>query len=343
MQKVWYRKSTASWYTTFTGNGGEQKQMKLLKGPNDRAHRELAEQKLLEELRIRPAPKLASDKTPDWITAGGLIKGFLCHSRKEHEPDTYRWYKSLLKGFYRLHASVRLSQLSKKHVLTWVKKAGYNPTSANRAIGALKRAFNWAVEEEFIRSNPISHVRKPKSLVRDRKLTPEERQLILTSIRGPAFRIFVEAMTLTGCRPGEVARIQANDFDAEKGIWVLNKHKTVKKTGKPRIVYLCPEAVELTKRVIAACPDMGPIFRNSRKQPWTRNAVRIRFRNLRKKFPQLKSVVAYTYRSSFATDALELGIADTTVAALLGHTNTNTLHKFYARLSHKVGHLILQR
>jgi len=181
-------------------------------------------------------------------------------------------------------------------------------------------------------------VRKPKALTRDRTLTREERELILGSIRDEAFRRFVTALTLTGCRPGEVARVTANCFDDKDGVWVLAEHKTAKKTGKPRVIYLPPEAVTLTRELIARHPE-GPLFLNSRGKPWSRNAVRIRFTRLRKKFPQLKGVVAYTYRSSFATDALESGVQDATVAALLGHTNTATLHKFYARLSHRVGHL----
>lgn len=82
-----------------------------------------------------------------------------------------------------------------------------------------------------------------------------------------------------------------------------------------------------------------PLFLNSKGKAWTRNAVRIRFRNLQKKHPELKGVVAYTYRASFATDALEQGVQDASVAALLGHTNTATLHKFYARLSERVEQL----
>ena len=163
--------------------------------------------------------------------------------------------------------------------------------------------------------------------------------MILTSIKHESFRDFVQGMTLTGCRPGEVARVNGEIVDLAAGLWVFTKHKTVKKTGKSRVVYLCPEALELTKKLLQRCSDSGPIFRNSRGKPWTRNAIRIRFRNLRKKHPELKGVIAYTYRSSFATDALEAGVPDATVAQLLGHTNTNTLHKFYARLSHKVGHM----
>jgi integrase len=119
---------------------------------------------------------------------------------------------------------------------------------------------------------------------------------------------------------------------------VLATHKTAKKTGKPRLIHLPPEALELTKALMVKL-QQGPLFRNSRGEPWTRNAVRIRFRNLRKKHPELKGIVAYTYRGSFATDALEAGVPDATVAALLGHTNTATLHRFYNRLTSRTAHL----
>src|SRR5580700_7245960 len=98
-------------------------------------------------------------------------------------------------------------------------------------------------------------------------------------------------MTLTGCRPGEVAKVTAADCDLAAGIWVLAKHKTAKKTGTPRVIYLPPEAVELTRELVAKHPE-GPLFLNSRGQPWTRNAIRIRFRNLRQKHPELKGVIA---------------------------------------------------
>ena len=145
-------------------------------------------------------------------------------------------------------------------------------------------------------------------------------------------------MTLTGCRPGEIARVTAADVNLDQGVWVLARHKTAKKTGKPRIIYLPPEAVELTRELMAKYPT-GPLFINSRGKPWTRNAVRIRFRNLRKKFPELKGIVAYSYVRASAPTPSKPGVPDATVAALLGHTGTATLHRFYNRLSGRVGHL----
>jgi hypothetical protein len=55
-------------------------------------------------------------------------------------------------------------------------------------------------------------------------------------IRDQAFRDFVFAMQETDCRPSEVARVTAGHVNLELGVWVFSDHKTVKKTGKPRIV-----------------------------------------------------------------------------------------------------------
>jgi integrase len=340
MHKVWYRTSKNAWYATIL-EGGRQKQVRLLQAPNDFHGRKLAENQLVKELSARdyaPAKLAEKPSLRTWLTVGHVLRGFLRHSHEEHAKETADWHRYILQPFLDTWGLVRLTQLRKKHVQAWIKAKTYNPTSAAKAIGVLKRAFNWAVEEEHIPRNPIAHVRKPRPLTRDRTLTATERELILSSIRDLSFRRFVSALTLTGARPGEVARVTAADVDLRQGIWKLEKHKTSKKTGKPRIIFLSPEAVELTKELLALRPE-GPLFLNSREQPWTRNAVRIRFRNLRDKYPELKGIVAYTYRSSFATDALESGVPDASVAALLGHTNTSTLHRFYARLSHRVGHL----
>lgn len=340
MHTVWHRAFDGWWYVTLT-EGGRRRQIKLVKAPNDKDSKARAERQAIDELAARQhADETAADDpgVPAWATAGHVVRAFLAHSRAEHSADTATWYENLLRPFADTFGKVRVSRLRKKHVRAWLKAKAYNPTSQNRAVGALKRAFNWAVEEEHIPRNPVAHVRKAKSLVRERTLTADERTLILSSVKDAAFRRFVEAMTLTGCRPGEVAKVTAADCDLGAGLWVFRKHKTAKQTGKPRLVYLPPEALALTKELAAAHPE-GPLFRNSRGTAWTRNAVRTRFRRLREKYPALRGVVAYTYRASFATDALEGGVPDASVAALLGHTTTQTLHRFYNRLSARVEHL----
>ena len=340
MHKVWHRSFDGWWYATLRDTG-RRKQIKLVRAPDTRDGRMQAEDRLVQELADRgysQAEAAAEPLVASWLTVGHVLRGFLRYSDAEHKAETAVWHRTLLTPFIDTWGAVRLTQLRKKHVLACVKSKKCNPTSASKAIGVLKSAFNWAVEEEHIPRKPIAHVRKPTPVTRDRTLTAGERDLILNSIKDEAFRRYVTALSLTGCRPGEVARVTAADVDLVNGTWTLHDHKTAKITGKPRVIYLCPEAVALTKE-LAGTHSTGPLFLNVRGQPWTRNAVRIRFRNLRKRHPQLKGITAYTYRSSFATDALESGVGETAVSTLLGHTSTATLHRFDARLSHRVGHM----
>jgi integrase len=88
--------------------------------------------------------------------------------------------------------------------------------------------------------------------------------------------------------------VTAADVNLELGVWTLTKHKTMKKTGRPRVVYLTPTMVELTRRLKDTYPD-GPLFRNHRgKTPWNRNSVRLRFRRLRDKLPELGEFISYS-------------------------------------------------
>src|SRR5262249_25554374 len=154
---------------------------------------------------------------------------------------------------------IKVSQLKKHHVKKWLNGRTYNSTSKNRVIGAVKRVFQYALEEEFISKNPIAHLKKPKVQTRDRILTTEERELILGSIKDERFREYVTILTLTGCRPGEAARVTKADVFLDRAIWELREHKTAKKTGRPRIIYLCPEAIELTRKLMERNPE-GSIF-----------------------------------------------------------------------------------
>jgi site-specific recombinase XerD len=92
--------------------------------------------------------------------------------------------------------------------------------------------------------------------------------------------------------------------------------------------------VEITGKLAERHPK-GPLFRNSRKKPWTRNAIRCRFRQLRRKPPHLRGVVSYTYRHWFVTDALEQGVGVAQVAELPRHTSTDMVMQHYQHLAER--------
>src|SRR5262249_34353459 len=109
--------------------------------------------------------------------------------------------------------------------------------------------------------------------------------------------------------------------------------------GKPRIIYLTPVMVELTRKLVALYPE-GPLFRGPRsKRGFTRNGVRCRFKRIREALPHLKGVISYTMRHSFATQALINGIGIAHVAELLGHVDTTMVSQHYAHLAGNVQHM----
>lgn len=207
---------------------------------------------------------------------------------------------------------------------------------------ALKAAFQWAEDEGYIDRSPIRRVRKPRAGRRETVLTEEQRTLLLDEASDQEFRDLLTLLMETGARPQEVRTVEARHVDLKNGLWVFppDESKMGEKTQKPRIIYLTPTALELTLRLVERYPE-GPLLRNSQGKPWTRNAIRCRFRRLRNRknggFP--KNLCAYVLRHSFATDALEKGIDPITLATLLGHQDPTMLSRVYQHVDQRAKHL----
>jgi integrase len=265
---------------------------------------------------------------------------FLEWSSRHNDQRTYDWYRSFLQDFCDSRGGLDATELKPFHVTRWLDAHDtWGEASRRCATTAVKRAFNWAEGEGLLDANPLKRLKKGPPKRRERILTADERRQILKAARGRPFCEFVQALKETGCRPSEVTKVTAANVNLDAAVWVLPEHKTRKKTGRPRVVYLTPAMVELTRKLAERHPE-GPLFRNSRKKPWTRNAIPCRLRQLRRKLPHLKGVVSYTYRHSFVTDALEQGVGVAQVAELLGHTSTDMVMQHYQHLSEKREHLL---
>ena len=103
-------------------------------------------------------------------------------------------------------------------------------------------------------------------------------------------------------------------------------------------MYLTPGMVTLCAELAREHPE-GPLFRNTRGRPWTRDAIRLRFRNLRERLGLPKGVVAYAFRHTYITDALEKGVPIASLAELAGHRDTRMISTVYSKLSQRRKHL----
>jgi len=339
-KKPFYREFDGCWYAQVRA-GGKRKQIKL---------RDLSDNPIRGRENEPQAWKafhrlMAED--PSHLPAASQLKVaqvcdlFLSHAEKHNDPRTFTWYKKFLQSCCDFFGTLGALDVKPFHVSRWLDAHPKWTTARRCAVICIKRAYNWAEGEGILTSNPMKRVKKPSPVRRDRILTHEERQELFAAIKDQEFKDFVFALQETGCRPGEVRKVTAEDVNLELGVWVLLHHKTRKKTGLPRVVYLTPGMIDLCRRLCEKWPD-GPIFRGPKRKgckPFSRNAVRCRFRRLRVKLPQLKGVISYTYRHSYITDALERGVPAATVAELAGHKDLKMIQAHYAHLSEKRKHL----
>jgi integrase len=264
---------------------------------------------------------------------------FLDYSERHHAPDTYVIYKNFLQDFCDRYGTVLAKDLKPNHVTRWLDShPGWDGCRRN-AIVAVKRVFNWADAEGIFQPNPIKSVKKPPQRSRDRILTATERQEILDVIKDDEFRELVFAMMETGARPGEVRKVTAAHVNLELGVWIFKEHKSAKRTGRARVIYLTPAMVELSRKLVEKYPE-GPLFRGPRsKRGFTKNGVRCRFKRIRQALPKMVGVISYTMRHSFATQALVNGVGIAHVAELMGHVDTTMVSQHYAHLAGNIQHM----
>jgi integrase len=323
--KPWYRAFNDTWYVCLNG-----KQTPLAKGEDNKKKAE------------RAFHLLMAGETPE--KPGGtpvvtILDLFLDHSRENNKPRTFQWYREFLQSFTYKYPNLTVEELKPFHVTKWLSDHPDWKTARWGAITAIKRAFNWAVEQEILASSPIKKIKKPKMRARERFVTPEERQKIFDNYReGDCFRDFLFALNNTACRPGEVSMVTAAHVNLDLGIWVFEDHKTDSKTAEERIVILTPEMIELTKRLMEKRPT-GPIFCNEDGNPWNRHSIRCRFRRVRKKLKLGSDLVAYLYRHAVCTDLLESGTGIAQAAEILGHKGTGQIMKHYSKLRQRREHL----
>jgi integrase len=158
-------------------------------------------------------------------------------------------------------------------------------------------------------------------------------------VKDEAFWDLLVALYESGARPGEIAKLTPANVNMDTGVIGWVRHKTARKTGRPRVIYMTPRLREVLERHLVGLGPDDYLFVGRKGNPWNKHSFHSRFKYLRRIQPELQGVVPFSYRSSYAKDALEEGIPEATMAELLGHTSTQMLYKHYSKLSKKVRHL----
>lgn len=245
-----------------------------------------------------------------------------------------------LAGFGEAYGDLPSDEVKPLHVQAWLdSRKGWGATSRHDGVGAVKAVFRWALQQGHVGRDPLAGLKKPQRKGRREEIpTPAVVAAVFAAALSPELTEILAFIQDTGCRPKEARTLEAVNLEPAHGIAVLSKHKTGKKTGKKRVLYLQGRAGAIAGRLALARPE-GPIFLNTKGRPWTKDALTSAVSRAKARIaagaakhgqppPDLKAFVAYALRHLYITDGAAKGIPAPILAELAGHADLRMISTY---------------
>lgn len=252
-------------------------------------------------------------------------------------------------------------RLTRKRIEDWMAKVSESPTrrrggkvgplpsteeqrrarraSANRMWTYFRAALNLQANEGLLDASAWEGVRPFKGVekARLRFLSQAEQVRLVNGCAAEDFRRLVQAALFTGAREGELARLEARDFDGANGLLFIEKSKS----GKARHIVLTEEGWAFFREITAGLDPRARIFprtsysrmREDRRirGEWSRAEI---MRLMRKTCDEakLEPLVFHELRHTYASGLINMGVSLPFVASQLGHRDTKMVEKHYGHL-----------
>lgn len=176
--------------------------------------------------------------------------------KKPHVPLVTRW------------GSRKLGEIKRRDVRDLLDEIAVRaPIMANRTLALVRKMFNFAIEREWIESNPCQMVKRPSpERQRDRVLSEDEIRRLWTAldVEQPSIAALFRLRLLTAQRGGEVQGASWGDVDLMGAWWTIPAGRS--KNGLAHRVPLSPQAVRILKGLKAVADDEATwVFPSTRK------------------------------------------------------------------------------
>jgi len=203
------------------------------------------------------------------------------------------------------------------------------PGTASRTIGLLGSMLSFAVSEGIISANPARGVKRPADKRREIRLSADQYRALGNALAeaGSAGEnstaiLGVRLLALTGCRRGEIERLRWDEVDLPGRCLRLSdskEGKSVRPLGGDVIALLAKVPREGRYVLLGAALDKPFV---GLPKAWARIVGKV----------NLPGLTPHGLRHAFASVAADLGYAEPTIAAMLGHATHSTTGRYVHHL-----------
>jgi len=225
---------------------------------------------------------------------------------------------------------IPLTELERKDIARLHQSLADKPYKANRVVALLSKMINLVQEWEMLPDgkNPCRHIRKYKEVAKERYLSKEEivrlnEALDECEINWPVSQSVIDTIRLlmmTGCRLGEILKLEWSFVDFENARLNLPDSKTGKKT-----VWLGDNAVNYLRGITPK--DNNPYVVTGQRRGSHLVNIQKPWRFVRK-IADLDDVRLHDLRHTYASLAVSQNLSLPIVGALLGHKSAKPTERY---------------
>lgn len=272
------------------------------------------------------------------VTLAKLATEFL--ERQGLAATTLRSYEFTLMPLLKEYGRWSIDILDRQLLVAYLNQiTNISYTTHHRHQAVITALFNFAIEQDYIQSNPISNLKRRKPNRADgehatdeniRYLTPEQLSILDRAVKKDArMSALVSLLHSSGARIAEVLALNLAQINID-----TRKFQVIGKGNKTRWCFYSEDAAKSLNYYIKyyRYPDCLALF--TAKQPFTHIYSRLSYQAAYQSWTkllsseiQLQGIRFHDLRHTFATERVGLmGIEE--LRALMGHENIQTTLKY---------------
>ncbi|MBK1987930.1 tyrosine-type recombinase/integrase [Sphaerospermopsis aphanizomenoides BCCUSP55] len=292
------------------------------------------------------------------ITLATVAKEFL--ERTGLAPSTKETYELTLLKFLAEYGNWPIEIISKQTLVEYLNSLNHlKYTTHHKHQAILQSLFNFAVEQEYIKINPIRGLkqRQPEREKGEHKtdntiryLTPEQLSILYQAVKDDLrMNAIIHLLHRTGCRIGELLALNLSDIDIKN-----QKFQVLGKGNKQRWCFYSDDAAQSLDKYLkySRHQNKQSSKNNSHSQnssnalftaqhPVTLKISRISYhtlhdywRQITNTYPQLQGIRIHDLRHTYATERVGL-ISIEELRSLMGHESIQTTLRYQKVTSQK--------